>query len=100
MLSGDEDAAFPFSLWLSRLSESFNCRPSEAWREWLIMPAGLLEEILEARAYERTYHAYKHAGTAAERQKLPPSKLLEWVSKIELAEAQAWLDAKRAKADG
>lgn len=36
---------------MSRICEEFHCLPSEALREWLTAPCGLIEEVLEARHY-------------------------------------------------
>jgi len=42
-------------MWVSRMCEEFHCLPSEALRERLIAPCGLLEEVLEVRAYTAAY---------------------------------------------
>lgn len=41
----------PWEWWIGRLCEEFHCLPSQALREWLRVPAGLLESIIEMRAY-------------------------------------------------
>jgi hypothetical protein len=71
------------TLWLSRICEEFHCLPSEALREWLMAPAGLIEEVLEARAY-----AYAKARVdAKDAPKGGPSDtpMMERVKEIELA---------------
>lgn len=54
----------PFALWIGQIAEAFNCRPSQAYEEWLQAPAGFLEEIIEARAFRDLYIAVTRASTA------------------------------------
>jgi hypothetical protein len=69
----------PLAVWLSRLCQEFGCLPSAALREWRRAPAGLIEEILEARAYIGTREAYDRAPKKSE---LPPSPMLDLVHEI------------------
>jgi hypothetical protein len=71
------------AFWLSRICEEFHCLPSQAMREWLTAPAGLLEEILEARAYA-------HAKAIVDAQDRPrgqkyESPMMQRVEQIEMA---------------
>lgn len=47
---------------LSRLCEEFHCLPSQAWREWRRLPAGMLDRILAVRAYARMKAVYDARG--------------------------------------
>lgn len=62
------------------MCEEFGCLPTAALREWLDAPAGLLEEIIETRAYARTKLAY---DTADEPSKLAKTEMLWIVKSIE-----------------
>ena len=57
--------------------------PSEVWREWLRLPAGFLEQIIEYRAYERAKHLSDGADTPDARKGLPKSTMLDLVTVIE-----------------
>lgn len=54
----DGDGPVPLTFRLSRLCEEFNKSPLEILRELEELPVGMLEEIVEARAYAVTYHGY------------------------------------------
>jgi hypothetical protein len=59
----DGDGPFPLEFVVGRICEEFHCLPSAAWREWLTLPAGFIETILEYRAYSRAKAAYdRRAG--------------------------------------
>lgn len=66
----------PFVHFVGQLAEAFHCLPSEAWREYLRMPAGWLEDIIEGRAYVQAKAAYDAADTAEARKRLPMTPLV------------------------
>lgn len=55
----------PFEHFLGRLCEEFHCLPSVAYREWLEAPAGLLETIIEYRAYRQAKAAFETSPKTA-----------------------------------
>lgn len=69
------------SFWVGRICEEFHCTPSVAYREWLTLPAGTIEEILDARAYAQAKRVVAHAKTAKD---IPDGELFELASAIEL----------------
>lgn len=71
------------------LCEAFGCLPSEAWREVLRLPAGMLTRILEARGYWRTKAAYDARGRGE-------SPLVHLVKTIDLELVQEARDRARA----
>ncbi|HWB15978.1 MAG TPA: hypothetical protein VG538_06175 [Vicinamibacterales bacterium] len=65
------------------MCEEFHCLPSEAFREWLTLPAGLLEDILEAKSYA-------HAKAIVDAKDAPKSQryetpMTQMVEQIEMA---------------
>lgn len=58
----DGDGPLPFEYWIGRLCEEFHCLPSQALREVMRAPAGLLETIIEFRQYARAKAAYDAQG--------------------------------------
>ena len=44
--------------YLGRLCEEFHCLPSQAWDELMRVEVGMLEQIIEYRAYAATKAAY------------------------------------------
>jgi hypothetical protein len=70
-------------LWLSRICEEFHCLPSAALREWLTAPVGLIEEVLEARAY--AYAKARVDAKDAPKGGPPDTPMMERVKEIELA---------------
>lgn len=48
------------------MCEEFHCLPSAAYREWLTAPAGLLDDILDMRAYAALKREYDGLKTAKE----------------------------------
>jgi hypothetical protein len=50
----------PWAAWISRLCDEFGGYPGQALQAWQESPAGLLEEIIEGRAYARAKHEYDH----------------------------------------
>jgi hypothetical protein len=58
----DGDGPLPLEFVVGRICEEFHCLPSAAWREYLQLPAGLLETILEFRAYGRAKAIYDARG--------------------------------------
>jgi len=75
----------PFVWWISRLCEEFHCLPSAAYREWLDAPDGLIEHLLEARAYAATKAACDRAQTAKDR---PTGPMADLVTETEFRLAQ------------
>ena len=70
----------PFTLWLSRLCDAFHCLPSEAYAEWRRLPAGLLDDVLEARAFETMKAIVDRATTEKD---IPASPLADLVKAVE-----------------
>lgn len=91
----DEDGPVPFAFWLGRLCEEFHCLPSDAYREWLTAPAGLLEEILEMRAFARAKEIVDAAKTA---QDIPRGRIFDLVKQIAFETAREDLDRRQAEA--
>ncbi len=58
----DGEAPQPLEYFLGRICEEFACLPSAAWREYLRLPAGTLETIIEYRQYARAKAAYDARG--------------------------------------
>jgi hypothetical protein len=58
----DGDGPLPLEYVVGRICQEFSCLPSAAWREWLSLPAGFLETILEYRAYARAKATYDAKG--------------------------------------
>ena len=73
----------PEEWWLSRLCEEFNCLPSDALREVMRAPFGLLERIIESRAYAYMKRQWENAETAEAVQRLGDTELLRLVQTIE-----------------
>jgi hypothetical protein len=73
----------PEALWIARLTEAFQCLPSEAIREWRAAPVGYLEEVLEARAYEQAKAMTDAADSPEARKRLPKTELFQMVTEIE-----------------
>jgi hypothetical protein len=59
------EAPQPLEYFLGRVCEEFSCLPSAAWREYLRLPAGTLETIIEMRHYARAKAAYDARGRLA-----------------------------------
>jgi hypothetical protein len=70
---------------MSRLCEEFHCLPSEAYREWRTVREGLLEEILEARAFASIKQA---SDRGVKYSDMPSSPLLAWFKLIESGQAE------------
>jgi hypothetical protein len=81
------------------LAEEFGCLPSAALAEWQRAPAGLLEEIIEMRAFAA---AKQIVDSAQRRQDIPRTPMCQLVQRIEfeLVQAQVDVDAKRQANDG
>lgn len=85
VLDGDPDAPVPWEWWVSRLCEEFHCLPSQALREWWAAPVGLLETILEYRAFA----AAKAIVDAADRlEDIPQTPMTTLVQEVEFALAK------------
>ncbi|HXG56672.1 MAG TPA: hypothetical protein VNJ03_14945 [Vicinamibacterales bacterium] len=82
----------PFAFWIGRLCEEFTCVPSVAYREWLHAPAGLLEDVIEARAYARAKEMTDAADTSEARKRLPQTPLFQLVKEIEFALVRGEID--------
>jgi hypothetical protein len=81
--------------------DEFPClSPSTALREWQRLPVGLLEAVIEARAYGRLKAAYDAATTTEARAALPASPLLDLVKVITFERAQAEIDEGKGSAIG
>lgn len=93
----DEDGPQPFALWLGRLCEEFPCYgPEEAYRAWLRAPAGLFEEIIEARSFgamKRIVDGVK------DKKEIPQDPLARLVLQIEKAVAEEEIAQDGAAAD-
>jgi len=83
----------PQTWWVSRLSEEFHCCPSAALREWQQAPEGLLEEIIEMRAFAAAKHI---VDSAQRRQDIPRTPMCQLVQRIEFELVQAQVDADQA----
>jgi len=70
-----------------------------AYREWLIAPAGLLEEIIEARAFESAKGIYDRLSDYDEktRMKLMRDPLMQLVREIDLAIAAEEIKKRRGE---
>lgn len=77
----------PLAYWLGRLCEEFPAlTPTRAYREWMTVPVGWFEEIIEARAYARAKQQY---DTAKSKSDLPDTPMVQLVAAIEFTLAQA-----------
>jgi hypothetical protein len=81
---------------LSRLCEEFRLSPSEVLDEQDRLPVGLLEEIVEARAYAATFHGYEQS----QRTDGYEHPLLTLVKQIESELAQEEIAAREEAAHG
>ena len=62
--------------------------PSVALREVARAPVGLLEEIVEMRAYARAKSLYDGATTVAAQRALPPSPLIDLAREFDFKAAE------------
>lgn len=62
-------------------------------REWLTLPAGTIEEILEARAYAQAKHVVDHAKKKTD---IPDGELFQLAQQIDLDIAYRELKEKEA----
>jgi len=58
--------------------------PSEAWAEWLRLPAGFLEQIVEYRRYADMKFAVDRATTPTERARIRATPMGELAERIYL----------------
>lgn len=82
----------PLVWWISRLCEEFGCLPSQAMREWLTAPDGLLEEIVEMRAYvkaRRNYETAQGMDDGPAKRKVLADPLVQMVMAHEFADVIA-----------
>lgn len=78
---------------MSRICEEFPClSPSTAYEEWQRLPAGFLEEVIEARHYAAAKRLVEDAPV---RSNLPQTEMVQLATVIELE-----LEAARQDDDG
>lgn len=78
--------------WISRLCEEFPGRlPSEVLKEWERAPSGLLETILEMRAFAGVKRQSDAAKTAAE---MPQGTLADLLLEIQAEEIERAHDGR------
>lgn len=80
----------PLPLWIGRLCEEFHCLPSAAYAETQRLPAGLLEEILEARAFATAKSLLDYAPDP---KKVPNTPMVQLVKDVMQDAAQEEIDA-------
>lgn len=78
--------------WISRLCEEFHCLPSAALAEWQRAPDGLLEEIVEARAFAA---AKGVVDRAKDKMEIPDTPMTALVQEIEFALARERIRARQ-----
>ena len=83
----------PIEWWIARLCEEFHCLPSAALREWRQAPAGLLETVIEMRAFVA---AKQVVDQARKREDIPQTPMTDLVQAIEFDLAQEALDGRPA----
>lgn len=94
-------AAQPFEYFISRLCEEFNCLPSAAYQEFLSVPVGFLEQVIEARHYAAAKARYDAAETKAQRDALlAADPMAETVQAVTFAMARAASDAAKQRLEG
>lgn len=87
-------------MWIASLCEAFPGRlPSEVLAEYQRLPAGFLEEMLEAMAYRQAKTMTDAADTREARQRLPDTPIYRLVTEIELRLAQEELDDRGSAHD-
>lgn len=87
----------PLALWLSRICDEFHCLPSEAYREWLTTPCGVIEDVLEAKGYASAKDLFDHAKS---RKDLPDHPMIDLVAETDLDLAAEELERRKKKPDG
>lgn len=93
-----EDVPSPFAFWLGRLCEEFPGKtPSEMYLEWLTAPAGLLEEIILYRSFQRAKDVYDNAKTKAD---VPRTPMVQRVMEVEFAIVNEDRQRREAQVDG
>ena len=71
---------------LSRICEEFNCLPSAAIQEWEDQPAGLLESIIDMRAYAAAHRIYRSPGFKPDHLSTAMHQLLLEIDTADLTE--------------
>lgn len=89
----DGTGPLPFEYWIGRLCEEFHCLPSEAFREWLTVPADFLEHVIEARHFAKAKATFDAAEKPSD---LPKSEAIDLVKMIELEVKREDLAAREA----
>jgi hypothetical protein len=90
----DGEGPQPLEHWIGRICEEFHVTPTEAIEQWRELPVGLLEGIIEARAYAHAKLAYDHADTPELQRALPRTPLMALVKRIDFELAQEDIDAR------
>lgn len=80
-------------MWISRMCEEFHCLPSAAIAEWERAPAGLIESILEVRAFTAAKQVYDRAEN---KNQIPDEPLVQLVKELDFDAAAAELAVKVA----
>lgn len=83
----------PSEWWVSVVCEAFSCTPLVALGEIQHAPAGLLEDILELRAYARVKHEMQQA--TEHRGDMPTGPLADIATEIIEAQVLAEFEARR-----
>lgn len=86
----------PFALWVGRLCEAFQCLPSAALAEYDRLPVGVLEEIIEARAFARMKGIVDRARRPED---IPDSPLADLVKAVIEAAALEEIAGTHARSD-
>lgn len=93
-LDGEGPPSLP--LVLSRICEEFgDCLPSVAYRELLTLPVGLMEELLEARAFAQAKALLDAAKSSKDYPK--KSRMFEAAKRVKFELAQAEIDRKKQR---
>jgi hypothetical protein len=77
---------------LSRICEEFTCLPSEALRELRRLPVGLLEDVMEARAFAAVW---AQIDRAKDKDDIPQSPMRRVVERVMEAAVLKDIEAKR-----
>lgn len=93
----DGDGPPTFAQWLGSLCDAFPGRlPSEVYREWRQLPAGFLEEVMEARVFASIKAAIDRGS---DRKHLPQHPMTQVVLDVIEAVALEEIETRRAARD-